>query len=291
MMTDVTKFRYETFDFGDAVNLSTGSASSLETAKKEALAAKKMAEKIVAEAPPEPEVVTFSEAEMEAAKKAAHAEGKAEGVREEAGKNSEALSAEKVRAEALLAKVDAQIASHAQNAEKKRAETTEKLKALSFAAAKKVVSGLSDSSLKQIENFIDGAMGVVDEEQEVKLHLNPKTAKDFIEKMDARFEHLKIEEDAGIAEGDLQLIWNSGFAERKLDDLWRDIGKIIVGEFDVDEFKQPEPEVAEASAAAPEAKVEEGIEVKAAQPEAVEENNADNMADENKNSDEEVTKE
>lgn len=236
MMSDLTKYRYETFDLSDASNLSPQARAQLESAKKEAQFAKDVAAKIEAETPPEPEV-TFTEEQMEAAKKAAFAQGKAEGMKEANEQHKQAEDAEKLRAETLLLKIEAQIAGHAKKAEDHRVQVAEKLKTLAFAAAKKVVKSLPDSATKQIENFIDGALGVISEGQKVELVLNPKTAHEFIEKMDARFESLNIKEDDSILPNDLKILWNNGYAERKLDELWKEIGQIVVGEFNPKQFE------------------------------------------------------
>lgn len=235
-MSDLTKYRYETFDLSDARNLSPQARAQLESAKKEAKFAKEVAAKIELETPPEPEV-TFTEEQMEAAKKAAFAQGKAEGVKEANEQHKQAEDSEKVRSEALLIKIESQIAAHAKKAEDQRAQISEKLKTLAFAAAKKVVKNMPEAGHQQIENFIDGAMGVISEGQKVELVLNPKTAREFIEKMDARFESLNITEDDSILPNDLKILWNNGYAERKLDELWKEIGQIVVGEFNPKQFE------------------------------------------------------
>jgi flagellar biosynthesis/type III secretory pathway protein FliH len=237
MMNDLTKYRYETFDLSDAINLSSSALSQLTAAKKEAQTAKEIAAKIAAETPIAPEV-TFSEAQMEAAKTAFFEKGKQEGTREAHEQQKQTQAAEKLRAEELLLKIDSQLAGHAQKADAERAKISEKLKALAFAAAKKIVTNMPDAKLQQIENFIDGALGVISEDEKVQLVLNSKTAREFIEKMDVRFESLDIVEDDSILPNDLRILWNNGYAERKLDELWKEIGQIVMGEFNPKEFEQ-----------------------------------------------------
>ena len=225
MMLDLTKYTYENFDFaGRAPN-------ALQIAQKEAQYAKELAEKIAAETPPEP---TFSEAELEAAKKAAFDEGKRAGADEVRKMHEEIQAQETVRVEELLQKIDAQIASHANFAKKEREEIAEKLKAIAFAAAKKVIGAMPDAQLRQIENFIYGALGVVSEEQKVELHLHPSVAA----KVDGRFGQLKIVQDDSILPSDLKITWDNGYSERKLDELWKEIGQIVIGKFNIDEFVQ-----------------------------------------------------
>lgn len=256
MITDLTKFRYEAFDFGDAVNMSPAAASSLEVAKKEAQQAKELAEKIAAEVPPEQ---TFTLAQMEAAKKACLAEGKAAGIAEAEAASQKARDAEAVRVEEMLIKIESQLAGYEKEAHKQRLAVAEKLKAVAFAAAKKVINGLPGSAIKQIENFVDGALGVVNDDKKIVLHLHPVSAKAFIEKMSERFEHMEIVEDDSILQNDMKIVWNNGYSERKLDELWKEIGQIVVGEFKIDEFAAAEVVVEEVQAVAKEPEVKEEI--------------------------------
>jgi flagellar biosynthesis/type III secretory pathway protein FliH len=229
MMIDVTKYRYESFGYTE------GQAKALEIAQREAQHAKELAEQIAAEVPPPP---IFSEAELEAAKTAAFADGKKAGSDEVRKLHEELRAQEAVRVEELLQKIDAQVAGHAEKARAECEQIAGKLKAISYAAAKKIISNMPDAQLRQIENFIDGALGVASEEQKVELHLNPVAAKDFAGKVGEKFSQIKIVEDDSVLSNDLKITWNNGFAERKLDELWKEIGQIVVGEFNIDEFSK-----------------------------------------------------
>jgi flagellar biosynthesis/type III secretory pathway protein FliH len=145
---------------------------------------------------------------------------------------------EVVRVEELLQKIDAQVAGHAEKARKEREEIAEKLKAIAYAAAKKIINNMPDAQLRQIENFVSGAVGVVSEEQKVELHLSPAVAKEVAAKLGEKFLQIKIVEDDSILSNDLKIMWNNGFAERKLDELWKEIGQIVLGKFDINEFAE-----------------------------------------------------
>jgi len=230
MMLDVTKYRYESLDFGSVFPL-----TPLQQAQKEAEYAKELAEQIAAETPPVP---TFSEAELEAAKKLAFEEGRKAGVDEMQKMHAEIQAQEAVRLEELLLKIDAQIAGCAKIAHNEREHIAEQLKAIAFAAAKKVINNMPDAQLRQIENFIEGALGVVSEGQKVTLRLHSSVEKQLAGQLMGKFEQLNVAVDDSILPNDLKITWNNGYSERKLDELWKEIGQIVVGKFDIDEFAQ-----------------------------------------------------
>jgi len=170
---------------------------------------------------------TFSEEELEAAKREAFETGKEEGIHEAADaietRISETLVAISERIHALF---------HQQTA-----VTTELLDdatKTAIAVARKCFSHLTDTEApKVIENMVQEVLSENLEEPRITIHLHT----DLLEIMNnrmvkiaqaANFEgQVLVLEDDSITPGDCRVIWGSGSAERDMGALWQQIDEVV----------------------------------------------------------------
>lgn len=230
MELSVKKFRYENLDFGRAF---PASPDAVALAQAEVENAKKLAEQIAAEMKP---TFTYTEEELEALKEKIFTEGKIVGAEEARAENEKKKIEENFRAEEILDKINAQIATQAQIARAEAAKVSEKLKALAFAAAKKVIGEIDLATSGKIEEFINTALASVAEDADVQILLSSQTAAKLEPRLAAKGFDAKIVADDSIMPNDLKILWKNGYAERKLGELWKELGQIILENFNVAEF-------------------------------------------------------
>lgn len=254
MELSIQKFRYENLAFGSV-------ASSDEIAIAESTAevknAQKLAEKIAEEVKPS---FNFSEEELEALKKKVFAEGKLIGAEEVRQEQEKAKAAETVRIEELLQKMNAAIAGESVKAQVRNDEIATKLVVLAFAAAKKAVGELGAAGEAKIENYISQALKNITPDHEAKILLNAQTAEKLQKRLEGKEFGAKVVVDDSIMPNDFKIVWNNGYAERKLDELWKEIGQVILAKFDVNEFAPTEEDKLEPQVASDAKAVENNVE-------------------------------
>lgn len=185
---------------------------------------------IASEAPvvEEPAAPSFSEEEMEMAKKLAKEEGLREG--EQAGiQKAKAEQDEKVAKELAdvsrilqslngeIAKIEVQISEAAQKFEQESI-------ALAFAVAKKASNvNLSEQSVQEIEEQVRQHLEKVTTTEKPKLIVHPGVADFLSDKLTS----CEVVKDGELQVDDFKLDWSAGFAEKKIDSLWKEIAQIL----------------------------------------------------------------
>ena len=170
---------------------------------------------------------TFSEEELEAAKREAFETGKEEGIHEAADaietRISETLVTISERIQALFHQQTAVTTDLLDDATK-----------TAIAVARKCFSHLTDTEApKVIENMVQEVLSENLEEPRITIHLHT----DLLEIMNnrmvkiaqaANFEgQVLVLEDDSITPGDCRVIWSSGSAERDMGALWQQIDEVV----------------------------------------------------------------
>ncbi len=213
-MSEIEKFLFNTSFDAAALTQDKANAKAVEEE-----AAKNEAEEIA-----QP---TFSEEELEAAKRKAFETGKEEGILEAADaietRISETLVAISERIQALFHQQTVVTTDLLDDATK-----------TAIAVARKCFSHLTDTEApKVIENMVQEVLSENLEEPRITIHLHT----DLLEIMNnrmvkiaqaANFEgQVLVLEDDSITPGDCRVIWSSGSAERDMGALWQQIDEVV----------------------------------------------------------------
>ena len=175
----------------------------------------------------EEEVITFTEEQLEAARREGFDAGKEEGIRE-------AGDAMETRISDTLATLDAEFQKLFNGQITANAEFFDDAVNIAIAVSRKCFPHLSETDAPRvIENMVRGALAEILEEPRVIIHVHA----DLVEDLNARigdvaeaanFEgQILILEDQGMASGDCRVTWSSGSAERDMGALWQQIDEIV----------------------------------------------------------------
>lgn len=229
MKLHLRKYHYTSFE-------TAGSASrAAELARQaQAKAAKDIAEQIVAEVKDEQETrpelqLRFSQADLDAAKEAAFEQGRQAGVAEHEKAVGAKIAADNAQISMLVDNLAAKIEAEAKTTREQNLLLAEKLKAVAFAAAKKVVANLGDLHLAQIEVSVLQAVEKIASDVQPELRVPPEMAEKLSEFIQQKQLNLLVVPSLEVAEHDFQLSWKNGYAERKLNEIWQEIGEVVLG--------------------------------------------------------------
>lgn len=186
----------------------------------------------VEDAPPPPP--SFSEAELQAAKKSAFEEGRASGIKEEAEKRDTEEHARQQHIEQAMTRLITATQSYeSQFHAFKTAQTTE-LAALVRLLVQKIAGDvLADAPAQTLNSMIEDCLNILQSQPKVIASVHPSIRETIAEKLEQMAEnhHLEIaiivKADEALRPGEARLQWPDGQAERNLNEIWQQIDIII----------------------------------------------------------------
>jgi len=219
-----------------------------EMAKAEA-AARSAQEGAEEEEAEEEQAPTFSEEELEAARREGFEEGKAEGVRE-------AGDAVETQISSALGQLAGQIGTLFQQQVSANAALFDDAIHIATSISKKCFPHLSETqSLQVIEDMVRDVLAAILEEPRALVHIHPDLVEPLNERIGAITDAANFEgqviiiDDAAISLGDCRVSWSSGSAERDMDALWRSVDEIV--EANIRAVTQPDARESVAADGAP----------------------------------------
>lgn len=181
-----------------------------------------------------PTIITFTEAEMEAAKSLAHQEGLQAGYQkaQEEYATQAAINEEAIRH--LLEQISIQLTIAAEKYQQQLEERTAEMAYIIKAIAEKIVGqSLQDQPLALIHNFLQEVLPKLLYAPQVTVQVPVGMKESIIQTIEtllpANFpkENLVFQEEASLSSQDCQVLWPQGNALLRKEELWQDIEKAI----------------------------------------------------------------
>jgi len=228
MEVEIEKYRYELLDF-DPNNIFSANnddvAEGQEPVEGQAEVLEAAPESAEQEAAVEEVVaVTYSEDELEQAKAQMRKEGFAEGLKQAKSEYEEISRQQDLQNATIVQAMEGKLLEAVKYRKLEVEHMREMISALSFAVARKVISCEPGEELAaQLNAQIDKMLKDIDDDSLPKIQLNPEMA----DRLADKFKNVEIVKDEAILPSDFKIAWSSGLAERKMDELWSEIGHVL----------------------------------------------------------------
>ena len=200
----------------------------------------------VEDTPPPPP--SFSEGELEAAKKLAYEEGKAEGIKREAERQEEERKGLEAATLKSVEALCAQAANLPQEQTAFNARQTSELSGLLRLLVQKIAGdALAEVPERAILAMIDDCLGVLQNQPKINLLVHPSCFKPIENKLRdiVVLHHLEniitLKENADLHAGDARIDWGTGHADRDMNALWQQVEEMI-NSIDFSTLAQPQTE-------------------------------------------------
>lgn len=218
----IKKYTYEGFDFDEAL---ADAAPVVNDNKPKEITPEAKPESVKEVAPP----AIYTEEQMQKAKELAKNEGINLG-QEQA--RAQFLDSEAKKMESLLAianKIEQKVAQIASETEQKILGLTENLLPLAVAAAKK-------ANPNNLEEFIAEYLKKLSSKEKIQIFVSPQNADMLI----GKFANTDVMADENLHNADFKIMWNGGYAERNLQEIWQEIENILRNETKTNNNKREE---------------------------------------------------
>ncbi len=183
-------------------------------------------------APPPPP--TFSEAELEAAKRKEYQRGHTEGIKEGHAQAHGEDEQRHIHIEQMLTGLVQEIAQLKHKHETLlRLQCTELTHLVMLITRKVAGDVIQNTPRAGIEDMVNKCLGVLMHQAKVTLHVHPSLEEDLATRMQVKLKQAGIEAelllatDDTLAPGEGRLEWRDGMAERNIGDLWIKIEQML----------------------------------------------------------------